>query len=72
MFKTISVRRSISMGEVEDTRTPEQVRVLRQLVERFHAYFPDTVIPGHLDLNLSKKSPSFDAVCEYWDLRPVR
>ena len=61
-----------SAGEPEDTRTPEQVRALRQLVERYHAYFPDAVIVGHHDLNPGKACPCFDAVKEYWDLQPVR
>ena len=61
-----------SAGEAEDTRTPEQVRALRQLVERYHAYFPDAVIVGHHDLNPSKPCPCFDAVKEYWDLQPIK
>jgi hypothetical protein len=61
-----------SAGEPEDTRTPDQVRALRQLVERYHAYFPDAVIVGHHDLNPGKACPCFDAVKEYWDLQPVR
>ena len=61
-----------SAGEPEDTRTPEQVRALRQLVERYHAYFPDAVILGHHDLNPGKACPCFDAVKEYWDLQPIK
>ena len=61
-----------SAGEAEDTRTPEQVRALRQLVERYHAYFPNAVIVGHRDLNPRKECPCFDAVKEYWDLQPSK
>ena len=59
-----------SAGEAADTRTPEQVRALRELVERMHAYFPTAVIVGHHDLNPGKPCPCFDAVKEYWDLQP--
>ncbi len=61
-----------SASEPEDTRTPEQVRALRELVERYHAYFPDAVIVGHHDLDPSKNCPCFDAVSEYWNLQPQR
>ena len=61
-----------SAGEAEDTRTPEQVRALRQLVERYHAYFPDAMIVGHHDLNPKKACPCFDVVKEYWDLQPMK
>ena len=61
-----------SASEPDDTRTPEQVRALRELVERYHAYFPDAVIVGHHDLDPSKPCPCFDAVSEYWDLQPQR
>ncbi len=59
-----------SAGEPDDTRTPEQVKALRELVERMHAYFPDAIILGHHDLNPSKDCPCFDAVKEYVDLQP--
>lgn len=61
-----------SAGEAEYTRTFQQVRALRQLVERYHAYFPDAVILGHQNLNPGKDCPCFDAVKEYWNLQPVR
>ena len=57
-------------GVEADTRTPEQVRSLRNLVERMHAYFPKAVILGHCNLNPGKKCPCFDAVGEYQDLQP--
>ena len=53
-----------------DTRTPEQVKALRKLVERLHGAFPKAVIVGHHDLNPSKPCPCFDAVGEYRDLQP--
>ena len=59
-----------SAGEAADTRTPEQVRALRQLVERYHAYFPNAVIVGHHDLNPGKPCPCYDAAKEYADLQP--
>ena len=59
-----------SAGRKADTRTPEQVRALRQLVERMHAYFPQAIIVGHHDLNPGKDCPCFDAAGEYWDLQP--
>ena len=59
-----------SDGREADTRTLEQIRALRELVERMHAYFPSAVIVGHHDLNPGKPCPCFDAVKEYWDLQP--
>ena len=59
-------------GGKADTRTPEQVRALRRLVEQMHARFPQAVIVGHHDLNPGKDCPCFDAVKEYWDLQPQR
>ena len=60
-----------SAGESCDTRTPEQVRALRQLVEKMHTYFPDALIVGHHDLNPKKPCPCYDVVKEYRDLQPV-
>ena len=57
-------------GDDDDTRTPEQVRALRQLVERLHGEFPRAVILGHHDLDPGKPCPCFDAVAEYRDLQP--
>ena len=59
-----------SNGKAADTRTPEQVRTLRQLVEHYHAYFPNAVILGHNDLNPDKPCPCFPAATEYSDLQP--
>lgn len=57
-------------GEEADTRTPEQVKALRQLVEQLHEVFPKALIVGHHDLNPGKPCPCFDAVAEYRDLQP--
>ena len=59
-------------GKACDTRTPEQVRALRELVERMHCYFPGAVIVGHHDLDPRKACPCYDVVKEYWDLQPVK
>ena len=58
-------------GEAADTRTPEQVRALRELVERCHARFPRALILGHRDLDPGKKCPCFDVVREFADLQPA-
>lgn len=58
-------------GNPADTRTPEQVRALRELVERLHERFPNAVIVGHHDLNPRKACPCFDVVSEYRDLQPI-
>ena len=57
-----------SSGEAADTRTPEQVKALRELVERMHAYFPKALIVGHHDLDPSKPCPCFNVIKEYGDL----
>ena len=57
-------------GEAADTRTPEQVLALRQLVEKLHVQFPKALIVGHHDLNPRKPCPCFDVVKEYRDLQP--
>ena len=59
-----------SAGRAADTRTPQQVRAVRELVERYHAYFPEAVIVGHHDLDPSKPCPCFDVVNTYKDLQP--
>lgn len=61
-----------SAGEPADTRTPEQVKTLRELVERMHAYFPKALIVGHHDLNPGKDCPCYQPTTEYWDLQPVK
>lgn len=58
-------------GVPEDTRTPEQKKALRELLERLHKRFPKAVIVGHRDLARDgRKCPSFDAASEYRDLQP--
>lgn len=59
-----------SAGNAADTRTPQQVRALRELVERMHAYFPNALIVGHHDLNPLKPCPCYDAITAYRDLQP--
>lgn len=59
-----------SAGQPADTRTPQQVKVLRELVERFHAYFPDAIIVGHQDLDPKKSCPCYSPIKEYKDLQP--
>ena len=58
-------------GEAADTRTPEQVQALRELVEQMHARFPRAVIVGHRDLDPRKECPCFDVVREFADLQPA-
>ena len=57
-------------GEPDDTRTPEQKKTLRRLLEGFHQRFPKALIVGHRDLAPGRKCPCFDAVSEYRDLQP--
>lgn len=57
-------------GNPADTRTPEQVRALRELVERLHERFPNAVIVGHHDLNPHKPCPCYNVVTEYRNLQP--
>ena len=58
-------------GLAEDTRTPEQVKALRELVEQMHERFPKALIVGHHDLDPTKPCPCFDVVNTYKDLQPV-
>ena len=57
-------------GRPADTRTPQQVKALRELMERLHGEFPKAVIVGHHDLNPKKECPCYDVVNEYRDLQP--
>ena len=57
-------------GDPYDTRTPEQVRSLRKLLEELHGQFPKAVIIGHRDLTHDRDCPCFDAAEEYADLQP--
>lgn len=58
-------------GQADDTRTPEQVKALRELVEQMHERFPKALIVGHHDLDPTKPCPCFDVVNTYKDLQPV-
>jgi len=57
-------------GRDDDTRTPEQKKTLRELLEQLHKQFPQALIVGHHDLSPAKPCPCFDVVGEYWDLQP--
>ena len=60
-----------ALGQKVDTRTPEQRKALRTLLEELHKQFPRALIVGHRDLNPQKDCPCFDAVSEYSDLQPT-
>lgn len=47
-------------GKVRDTRTPEQMRALRNYCIKMKLGHPDIQIVGHHDLNPGKACPSFD------------
>lgn len=49
-----------SDGRPADTRTPQQAKALRELVERMRTYFPKALVVGHHDLNPMKACPCFD------------
>ena len=56
-------------GRPADTRTPEQRKALRELVEKLHTSFPKALIVGHHDLDPMKACPCFDAVREFGELK---
>ena len=56
-------------GRPADTRTLEQRKALRELVEQLHASFPKALIVGHHDLDPMKACPCFDAVREFGELK---
>lgn len=58
-------------GVKADTRTPEQIKALRQKLVELHEQFPKALIVGHRDLDPSRDCPCFDAINEYWDLQPL-
>ena len=58
-----------SRGHPADTRTPEQKKALRHLLESLHAAYPKAFIVGHHDLNPAKACPCMDVVKEYADLQ---
>ena len=51
----------------KDTRTPEQKKALRQLLQSLKLTYPEATIYGHRDFS-KKACPSFDAKTEYADL----
>ena len=48
----------------EDTRTPEQIASLLELLRLLKKFHPNAIIHGHRDFS-SKECPSFDATHEY-------
>lgn len=55
-------------GHAADTRTPEQKRAIRKLLEELKKAFPKAVIVGH-NTFANKDCPCFD-ISEYADLQP--
>ena len=53
-----------------DTRTPEQKKALRELLEKLHKEYPRALIVGHRDLAPGRDCPCFDVVPEFIDLQP--
>lgn len=51
-------------GKPKDTRTPEQRRALRELVERLRAIYPEATVHGHNEF-APKACPSFDVRREF-------
>ena len=58
-------------GQPADTRTEEQRKAMRQLLEELHGRYPRALIVGHHDLNPYKDCPCIkDVAHEYADLQP--
>ena len=58
-------------GQPADTRTEEQRKAMRQLLEELHGRYPRALIVGHHDLNPHKDCPCIkDVAHEYADLQP--
>lgn len=57
-------------GKPADTRTPQQKKALRELLQQLHEQFPKAVIAGHNVFNPMKACPCFNAMREYADLQP--
>jgi len=48
-------------GAPHDTRTPEQIRSMKEMVVRLREKYPKAIIQGHRDFpNVHKACPSFD------------
>ena len=54
-----------ALGQPADTRTPEQRRALRILIDQLKHRFPNALIVGHHTLNPRKACPCFDVEREY-------
>ena len=54
-----------ALGQPADTRTPEQRRALRTLVDQLRRTYPRALVVGHHTLNPHKSCPCFDAAAEY-------
>ena len=57
-------------GQPADTRTPQQLQRLRDLLSILKRLYPHALIVGHRDLNPHKACPCFDAAKEYGELTP--
>lgn len=57
-------------GNPADTRTMEQKKAMRGLLEQLHEQFPKAMIVGHNVFNPMKACPCFNALAEYTDLQP--
>ncbi len=55
-------------GKPADTRTPEQKKAIRELLEKLKKDFPSALIVGHNTFS-NKDCPCFD-ISEYNDLQP--
>lgn len=53
-----------SAGRPSDTRTPQQCRALRSLIERLHRKWPEAVVIGHNEV-APKACPCFDVRKEF-------
>lgn len=50
----ISYKGGVKDGKVFDTRTDEQKKVMKRLVEKYHTQFPKAIILGHRDFSPDK------------------
>ena len=57
-------------GRPADTRTSEQKKALRKLLEKLHQEYPRALIVSHHDLDPRKACPCFDAAANYSNLQP--
>jgi N-acetylmuramoyl-L-alanine amidase len=53
-------------GNPKDTRTPQQRKALREIIEMYKKQYPDIIVKGHRDWpNVKKACPSFHVSAEY-------